>query len=107
MRYYSILRPISIGTYPKPKDNEVLKINNFDNRSYCKDIDREAWGFIDYEKPLSSDDVTKYELAPEHCCGTCTWFNGEIGDSRQFCDEREIEVGEDGYCYRYSRKTAE
>lgn len=107
MRYYSILRPISIGTYPKPKDNEVLKINNFDNRSYCKDIDREAWGFIDYEKSLSLEDSEKYELVPERCCGTCLYFNGEIRDSRQFCDEKEIEVGEDGYCYQYSRKTAE
>lgn len=78
MRYYSILRPISIGTYPKPKDNEVLKINNFDNRSYCKDIDREAWGFIDYEKPLSLEDLEKYELVSERCCGTCLYFNGEM-----------------------------
>lgn len=69
MRYYSILRPVSIGTYPKPKDNKVLKIVNFDSRTYYKDIGREAWGYIDYEKPLSLDDVVKYELVAECCCG--------------------------------------
>lgn len=59
MRYYSILRPVSIGTFPKPDGNEILKICNFDSRSYCKEIDREAWGFIDYEKPLSSNDAER------------------------------------------------
>lgn len=106
MRYYSILRPVSIGTFPKPKDNEVLNINNFDNRSYCKEIDKEAWGFIDYEKPLSSDDAERYDLIPERCCGNCLYCDGEIGspDGKQFCDEREIYVSNGSYCYRYAKR---
>lgn len=106
MRYYSILRPVSIGTFPKPDGNEILKICNFDRRSYCKEIDREAWGFIDYEKPLSVDDADQYDLIPEMCCGNCLYCDGEIGspDGKQFCDEREIYVSDGSYCYRYKRR---
>lgn len=104
MRYYSVLRPVSIGTFPKPENNKVLKINNFANRSYCREIDREAWGFIDYEKPLSPDDAERYDLVPERCCGTCLYFNGEIGDNKQFCDEREIDVCDNGYCARHVKR---
>lgn len=38
------------------------------------------------------------------CCGNCMYFNGEIGDGEQFCDERETHVHEEGYCYRHVRK---
>lgn len=65
MRYYSILRPVSIGTYPKPRDNRVLEINNFDRKTYCEEIEREAWGYIDYEKTLTPRDANIYELMPE------------------------------------------
>jgi hypothetical protein len=63
-RYYSLLRPVSIGTYPKPGDNKVLEIKNFDNRTYCEDIGREAWGYIDYEKVLTPKDANIYDLMP-------------------------------------------
>lgn len=106
MRYYSILRPVSIGTFPNLDGNEILKICNFDSGSYCKEIDREAWGFIDYEKLLSSEDVEKYDLMPERCCGNCLYRDGEIGspDGKQFCDEREIYVSDGSCCYRYARR---
>ncbi len=38
------------------------------------------------------------------CCGNCMYFNGDIGDGDQFCDERETYVHEEGYCYRHVRK---
>ena len=102
MRYYSILRPISIGTYPNPKDNEVLKINNFDSRSYCKDIDREAWGFIDYEKSLSLEDSEKYELVEKLKINKID-MRGEIEEVNQkiasqaiyFMEQQEFETMEE------------
>ena len=33
-----------------------------------------------------------------HCCGTCLWFNGEIGDREQFCDELETTVSAEEFC---------
>lgn len=100
------MRPISIWTFPKLEGNEVLKINNFDGRSYCKEIDKEAWGFIDYEKPISSEDAERYDLISERCCGNCLYCDGEIGspDGKQFCDEREMYVSDGSYCYRYTKR---
>ena len=62
MRYYSILRPISLGTYPKYQDNKVLEIVNFDERIYCEDISRDAWGYIEYEKSIDKKDACNYDL---------------------------------------------
>ena len=66
-RYYSTQRPIAPGAYPKPEKhavlgNEVLEIVNFDNKEYVEEIDRNAWGYIEYEKPLGHFDVINYEL---------------------------------------------
>lgn len=35
------------------------------------------------------------------CCGTCLFFNGEIGDGEQFCDELECDTHETRWCNRY------
>ncbi len=53
MRYYSTQRPVAPGTFPKPANNKVLNIWNFDKPIFCEQVGREAWGYIDYEKPLT------------------------------------------------------
>ena len=70
MRYYSTQRPVGPGTFPKPDGNKVLEIHNFDRKIYCEVIDREAWGYIDYEHPLSSKQEADYELTPD----VPTWY---------------------------------
>lgn len=63
MRYYSTLRPVSIGTFPKPSGNAILDIVNFDDRTPCDEINGQyAWGYIEYEKPLSGADAKAYDL---------------------------------------------
>ena len=62
MKYYSILRPVGIGTFPKPAGTFVVTINNFDKRIFVPEINREAWGYIEYEKPLSNEDADNYDL---------------------------------------------
>ena len=42
MRYYSTLRPISIGCFPH--GHEVTEICNFQKREFIEKINREAWG---------------------------------------------------------------
>ena len=59
-RYYSTLRPLMVGG--------ITTIVNFEEgRTYCKDIDRPAWGYIEYTAPLDPQQVSDYELvlAPE------------------------------------------
>jgi len=64
MKYYSIRRPVAPGSFPKPDGNKVLEIHNFDSRQPVEEIGREAWGWIEYEKPLSRYDCDCYELMP-------------------------------------------
>lgn len=61
-RYYSTQRPLSLGTYPKPQGNKVLNIKNFDERTYCEEIGREAWGYIEYELPVSPVILKDFEM---------------------------------------------
>lgn len=46
------------------------------------------------DKVYESNDAQK-------CCGTCYWYNGIIGDGIQFCDDKEVEVRDTDWCYRY------
>lgn len=61
-RYYSTQRPVMPGGYPKPQNNEVLEIKNFDNKKFVEEVGCQAWGYIEYEKPLGHFDVVGYEL---------------------------------------------
>jgi hypothetical protein len=61
-RYYSTERPVSIGTYPKVKDNKPVNIENFDLKTYVDEIKCEAYGYLEYEKPLTSTQAATYEL---------------------------------------------
>lgn len=61
-RYWSTQRPISLGTYPKPEGNKVVDIENFSRREFCKEIGREAWGYIDYEYPVPDEMLRQYEM---------------------------------------------
>jgi hypothetical protein len=50
------------GTFPKPQGNRVLSIENFDERTFCEEIGREAWGYVDYFAPLHEETVRSYEM---------------------------------------------
>ena len=56
------MRPVSVGTFPKPTGNRILKIRNFENRTFIPEIKREAWGYIEYSEPLTEQDIVAYEL---------------------------------------------
>lgn len=62
-RYYSKQRPVMPGSFPKPENNRVEKIFNFDSKTYTEEIHANAWGYIEYEKPLGYFDIINYELA--------------------------------------------
>ena len=56
-RYYSTQRPISLGTYPKRPDLDIV---NFDKKQVIDGI--KAWGYIDYKEPLNIGEKENYEL---------------------------------------------
>lgn len=67
MKYYSTQRPVVPGGYPKPQDNPIKMIYNFDSREHCPEIGRRAWGYIEYERSLPVELAEEYELIPENC----------------------------------------
>lgn len=60
MRYYSTQRPVTPGAYPS--GYRVLEIHNFDCKTFCEEIGREAWGYIDFAEEIWEEDATRYEL---------------------------------------------
>ena len=61
-RYYSTQRPVGPGTYPKVAGNEDVNVVNFDEREFVQEIDRAAWGYIEFERALSEKQAEDYEL---------------------------------------------
>ena len=59
-RYYSIMRPIAPGTFPRTQP--VQDVVNFDSRRFVPEINREAWGYIEYTEPLTEKQAADYEL---------------------------------------------
>ena len=62
MRYYSTQRPIGPGTFPRQDGTET--VINFDGPTYCEEIGREAWGYIEYQHDLEPSVCSRYELTP-------------------------------------------
>lgn len=60
VKYYSTQRPVMPGGYPKK--GAVEKIQNFDTKTFCEEVGREAWGFIEYREPLTKEEADAYEL---------------------------------------------
>lgn len=69
MRYYSTQRPVMPGSYPNWESAE--EIHNFDTKTFCEEIGREAWGYIDYREPLTEEQAKDYELT---LCGMKTYW---------------------------------
>ncbi len=61
-RYYSTQRPLSPSTYPRPSENKVAEIQNFDNRQSVEEGKMQAWGYVEYTKPLTAKEMQDYEL---------------------------------------------
>ena len=59
-RYYSVRRPVDIGTYPG--NPRPIGIVNFDSRTPVEDGAFEAWGYLEYDRPLTDKQIDDYEL---------------------------------------------
>lgn len=60
VRYYSTMRPVMPGGFPKSRD--AVKVENFDTRIFCEEIGRDAWGYIEYSEALTKEEADAYEL---------------------------------------------
>ena len=71
VRYYSTHRPLMPGSFPTPRPYDLAwdgvrieSLENFDFRKFVPEICREAWGYIEYSKPIPKDEADAYELLP-------------------------------------------
>lgn len=58
-KYYSLLRPVSVGTIPNCTISEMV---NFDQRKYVDEIQREAWGYFVTPDEITGEKVCEYDL---------------------------------------------
>lgn len=96
MRYYSTQRPIAPGSFPKPPFNKVQEIHNFDSKTFCKEIGREAWGYIEYERLLNPMTAIDFELTPPPRKVKAMQSVGIDGWGR------EVYKDENGQCWKYT-----
>lgn len=81
VRYYSTQRPVLPGGFPKKAEAE--KIENFGTKTFCEEIGREAWGYIEYGSSLTKDEADSYELVPSgtkayYCVTTSVNDKGKV-----------------------------
>lgn len=58
-KYFSVLRPIGIGAYPR---EGMKEFQNFDERQYVDELGKEAWGVITYDRMLTETELKEYDL---------------------------------------------
>ena len=62
MRYYSTQRPVTPGSFPG--GCAVDEIVNFDRKTFCEEIGREAWGYIDFAAQLPDGEAERWGWPP-------------------------------------------
>ena len=78
MRYYLTQRPPAPGTFPgKPS-----VIVGYDAREYVEDIERNAWGYVEYDEELTRKQASDYELVAENTL-TIEMMQGMIPEYRR------------------------
>ena len=63
MFYFSTERPITPGSLPNHL--KPLSVENFPEKTYCPEIEGEAWGKAEFENPLSGYEAMLSELVPQ------------------------------------------
>lgn len=61
-RYYCKIRPPMIGGIPNRKYLTLVDAEAFEERRYIPEVDCMAWGWVEYDHPLTADEIFDYEL---------------------------------------------
>lgn len=61
-RYYLTQRPPAPGAFPKPEDAKVLGLECFAEKRSVPMLHSQAWGYVDYDAPLTEKQISQYEL---------------------------------------------
>lgn len=58
MKYYTLYRPPMMGTIPRG----FTSICAYDERTFIPEIGRAAWGYVVYDRELTTREIDEYEL---------------------------------------------
>lgn len=87
-RYYSTERPVMPGTFPRQDGTEDI-YNFFYGKIFCEEIQKEAWGYIEYQQPISPEKAQEYELTESNSVGKVLEGTDENGKIVAFIVEAE------------------
>lgn len=59
-RYYTLCRPPMLGGIPKG----AIAVCAWGSRPFVPEINRSAWGTVDYSRQLTPEEIRDYELMP-------------------------------------------
>lgn len=65
-RYYLTERPLQLGAFPQTEDNKPVLVASFGEKTDAPNIGAYAFGFVEYDHPLTPDQIYQYELT---ACG--------------------------------------
>ena len=89
-RYYLTQRPPSLGAFPNHIGNGPIEVHSFDNKEYAADIDRKAWGYVNYKEQLTAKEIDEYELMMAIVYTIQEVFSFPVGT--RFLDHNGLEV---------------
>ena len=64
-KYYLTQRGPGPGALPRSSENLITDVEDFGTRIYVEKINCRAWGYVQYEKPLTKKEISDYELVEE------------------------------------------
>ena len=81
-KYYSVIRPISIGTIP---DCTIREVVNFNQRQYVEEIMRQAWGYFLTPDEIPEEKLQAYSLVSADAAVS----NGSLSQKRSLSFQRK------------------
>ena len=108
--YYMTMRPFGIGCQPK---RGLVDAESYDEKTFVDEIGRKVWSRIVYDRELTEQEVSQYELVPAEpklYYGYAHYADGTVmchcvGTSEQL-DESERRIRSRASA-RFTRKEAE
>lgn len=59
-RYYTLYRPPAPGAIPKG----CIHQQTVGSRPFIKEVSHTVWGIVEYDRQLTPEEISQYELAP-------------------------------------------
>lgn len=99
MRYYSLVRPLDVGSVPKYSDNKTIRVvSRHVPVQTVWDMRGEIYGYVEYERPIPTSDVVAYDLVPGykqyfHCLSVL--YHNVLSSNPELYDKANLRLSYD------------